>query len=103
MENYEFTEAKVKDQIKTLLSRHVNIQLILEDQMYQQYQSMFTPIANMFSPYPNFAIKSDAQMKTEYVHSKVDILDNSFLIKTANFTHSSLFENREYMFLSSNP
>jgi hypothetical protein len=41
-------------------------------------------------------------MKTEYVHSKIDLLDSGFLIKTANLTHSSFFANREYMFYSTN-
>ncbi|MEI8092372.1 MAG: phospholipase D-like domain-containing protein [bacterium] len=102
MRNYEFTEPKIKNQIQELLSKNVHVQLILEDNMYQQYKSMYTPILNMFSGYKTFEIKSDNQMRTEYVHSKVDIMDNAFLIKTANFTHSSLFSNREYMFLSAN-
>jgi cardiolipin synthase A/B len=103
IENYEFTEPKIKEQMKSLLSRGVLVQLILENHMYQQTKDMYRPILNMFSWYKTFAITYDQRMRTEYVHSKVDILDNSFLIKTANLTHSSLFENREYMFLSSNP
>ncbi|MEI7563997.1 MAG: hypothetical protein WCJ39_10645 [bacterium] len=42
-------------------------------------------------------------MRTDYVHAKTDILDHSFIIKTANLTHSSLFTNREYMFIGTNP
>lgn len=102
IQTYEFTDPQIKDQIKKLLQKNVNVQLILENHMYQQYKDMFAVIVDLFSGYSNFAIKSDEQMKTEYVHSKVDIMDNSFLIKSANLTHSSLFTNREYMFLSSN-
>lgn len=103
IENYEFTEPLIKTQMKDLLSRGVQVQLILENHMYQQTRDMYGPILAMFSGYKTFAITYDQRMRTEYVHSKVDIMDNSFLIKTANLTHSSLFENREYMFLSSNP
>ena len=103
MRNYEFTEPLMKAQFKNLLEKNVNIQLILENHMYQQYTSEYAPILDMFSWYKTFAIKYDQYMRTDYVHAKTDILDTSFIIKTANLTHSSLFSNREYMFLSSNP
>lgn len=103
IQTYEFTEPKVKDQIKKLLERNVQVQLMLENHMYQQYKDMYTPILNIFSGYKTFAITYDQRTKTEYLHSKIDLMDKSFLIKTANLTHSSLFTNREYMFLSSNP
>lgn len=103
IQTYEFTEKRVKDQIKNLLSRGVQVQLMLENHMYQQTKDMYTPILNMFSGYKTFAITYDQWTKTEYLHSKIDLMDKIFLIKTANLTHSSLFSNREYMFLSSNP
>ncbi|MFA7717999.1 MAG: phospholipase D-like domain-containing protein, partial [Candidatus Absconditabacterales bacterium] len=92
----------IKELFKTLLHNNVNIQLIMENQKYQQFQDTFKDIQNTFSGYSNFTIKSDKQMKTEYVHSKIDLLDSGFLIKTANLTHSSFFANREYMFYSTN-
>lgn len=85
------------------MKKNVQVQLMLENHMYQQYKDMYTPILNMFSGYKTFAITYDQWTKTEYLHSKIDLMDKSFLIKTANLTHSSLFSNREYMFLSSNP
>ena len=100
IQTYEFTEKKIKDLFKNLLDKGVSIQLILENHPYEAYVDEFTPIKNAFSGYADFAIKSDQQMKTEYVHSKIDLMDQSFLIKTANLTHSSLFSNREYMFYS---
>jgi len=39
-------------------------------------------------------------MWTEYIHSKIDLLDDSFWIKTNNITASAWKSSREYMFHS---
>lgn len=74
----------------------------MENKKYQQFVDTFTNIQKTFASYPSFQIQSDEKMGTEYVHSKIDLLDNAFFIKTSNLTHSSLFSNREYMLYSEN-
>lgn len=76
------------------------MKLIMENHKYKQYTDTFTQVGDDFAEYKNFQIKSDAQMKTEYVHSKITLLDDLFWIQTANLTHSSLFNNREHFFVS---
>lgn len=102
LQTYEFTEKRIKQQFKDLLTSGVNIKLIMENQKYQQFQNTFKEIQTLFSWYSWFQIKSDNQMKTKYVHSKIAIVDSGFLIQTANLTHSSFFSNREYFFWSTN-
>jgi phosphatidylserine/phosphatidylglycerophosphate/cardiolipin synthase-like enzyme len=41
-------------------------------------------------------------MKTEYVHSKINLVDSGFWIQTANLTNSSFQKNREHFFYSEN-
>jgi len=100
LQTYDFTEKRIKALFKQLLDKGVNIQLIQEDKKYQQFQNTFKQVQNLFSGYVNFQIKSDKQMGTEYVHSKINIVDSWFIIQTANLTHSSLFVNREHFFWS---
>jgi len=102
LQTYDFTEKRIKSLFTTLLKQWVHIQLIQEDKKYQQFQNTFKQIQNLFSGYSNFQIKSDKQMETEYVHSKINIVDSWFIIQTANLTHSSLFVNREHFFSSQN-
>lgn len=102
IQTYDFTEKRVQSLLKSFLDRWTHIQLIMENKKYQQFVDTFANIQKTFAAYPNFQIQSDEKMGTEYVHSKIDLLDNAFFIKTSNLTHSSLFSNREYMFYSKN-
>jgi len=101
LQTYDFSEKRIKKSIKNLLDDWVDVKLIMEDQKYRQYQSTFKQIQKYFTWYSNFEIKSDWQMKTNFVHSKIAIMDDKFWIQTANLTHSSFFKNREHFFSSS--
>jgi len=102
LQTYDFTEKRVKKIFKKLLDRGVKIRLIMENKKYKQYLDTFKMIENYFSWYEAFDLKSDEQMGTNYIHSKIALLDDEFWIQTANLTHSSFFENREHFFVSSN-
>ena len=88
--------------MKWLLEKWVIINLIMENNKYQQYQNTWQQIEEYFSDYPRFQIRSDEQMWTLYTHSKIAIIDSWFWIQTANLTHSSFVANREHFFYSEN-
>ncbi len=100
IQTYEFTKKELKSKFKELLDRWVNIKLIMENNKYQQFQNTWNKIEDYFKDYDNFEIKSDEQMHTKYVHSKINLVDSGFWIQTANLTHSSFAKNREYFFYS---
>lgn len=102
LETYDFTEKRVKAIFRDLLTKWVAIKIIMENKKYRQYKDTFVQVGDDFADFDNFQLKSDYQMKTKYVHSKITLLDDSFWIQTANLTHSSFFKNREYFFVSSN-
>ena len=102
LETYDFTEKSVKNLFIKLLNNDVNIHLIMEDKKYQQFKSTRKEIQNYFSGYSGFEIKSDKQMKTEYVHSKFSVWNSGALIQTSNLNKSSFVGNREYIFLTEN-
>ena len=102
LQTYEFTEKNIKAKLKELLGQGVDIKIIMENYKYQQFKNTWKDIENYFTWYENFEIKSDKQMKTEYVHSKINLVDSGFWIQTANLTNSSFQKNREHFFYSEN-
>jgi len=102
LQTYEFTEKNIKSQLKQLLEKWVDVKVIMENYKYKQFQNTRKQIAEYFTGYDNFEIKSDDQMKTKYVHSKINLVDSGFWIQTANLTHSSFNKNREHFFYSTN-
>ncbi len=103
IENYSITEKKILNILEKKLKEWILIKVISEDKKYKQFSNSFLEIKKRFKKYNNFEIKSDKQMKTNYVHSKITIIDwQDFCIQTNNFTHSSFFYNREFVFNSKN-
>ena len=102
IQTYEYTKKEIKQIMKWLLEKWVIINLIMENNKYQQYQNTWKQVQEYFSDYPRFQIKSDEQMWTMYTHSKIALIDSGFWIQTANLTHSSFFTNREHFFYSEN-
>ncbi len=97
---YEFTQKDIKTALKRLAQSGVNIRIIVEDKKFQQYQNTLKELSGYFSGYTTIQLKSDKQMGTEYTHAKVNLIDNGFIIQTANLTHSSFAKNREHFFQS---
>lgn len=97
---YEFTHKDFKTTLKNLASQGVDIRIIVEDNKYQQYQNTLKILGQDFSWYQDIQLKSDKQMDTEYTHAKVNLIDNGFIIQTANLTKSSFASNREHFFQS---
>jgi len=100
IQTYDFTNKTLKSEFKKLLDRWVDIKLIMENYKYQQFKNTRRDISNYFTGYKNFEIKSDEQMWTEYIHSKINLTDSGFWIQTANLTNSSFHSNREHFFYS---
>ena len=103
VETYDLTEKKVKSLFTQLLQKNVKINLIMENQKYQQFKSTRKEIQKYFSGYSGFAIKNDKQMHTEYQHSKFAVRNQGALIQTSNLNASSFTNNREYIFYTEHP
>ncbi len=101
LRTYDFTENTVKTLFKQLAKSGVQIHIILENQKFQQYQNTFKIVQQGFTGLSTIQMKSDKQMKTEYMHAKVNLIDDTFIIQTANLNHSSFTSNREDFFQSS--
>ena len=102
IQTYELTKKEIKQIVKWLLEKWVIVNLIMENNKYEQYQNTWRQIEEYFADYPRFEIRSDEQMWTLYTHSKIALIDSWFWIQTANLTHSSFTANREHFFYSEN-
>lgn len=100
LQTYDFTNQFFKTGFQSLSSQGIPIQLILENNKYQQYQNTFKNLQNYFSGDENIELRSDEQMWTKYVHSKITLNEKSFRVQTANLTKSSFESNREHFFYS---
>ena len=100
LETYDFTNKFFKTRFQNLSNRWVLVQIILENNKYQQYQNIFRELQNLFSWNKNIELRSDEQMWTMYVHAKVTLNEDAFWVQTANLTKSSFESNREHFFYS---
>ena len=100
LETYDFTNKFFKTRFQDISNRWVPVQIILENNKYQEYGNTFRELQNYFSWNENIELRPDDQMWTTYVHAKVTLNEDAFWVQTANLTKSSFESNREHFFYS---
>ena len=100
LETYDFTNKFFKTRFQDISNRWVPVQIILENNKYQEYGNTFRELQNYFTWNKNIELSSDEQMWTMYVHAKVTLNEDAFWVQTANLTKSSFESNREHFFYS---
>ena len=100
LETYDFTNNFFKTRFQDILNRWVPVNIILENNKYQQYQNSFRQLQEYFSWDEKIELRSDEQMGTMYVHAKTTLNEDGFRVQTANLTKSSFESNREHFFYS---
>lgn len=103
LETYDFTNKFFKIRLQNLSNRWVPVQIILENNKYQEYGNTFHELQEYFTWDENIELRSDEQMWTMYVHAKVTLNEDAFFVQTANLTKSSFESNREHFFYSYDP
>lgn len=99
---YTLTYDEIKKFLRNLASWWVKIRIITESKKYKEQWSDFEKLKTYLEKYW-VQVKSDENMWTNYIHTKLLLLDNNkFVIQTANITYSSFFKNREFFFVSDN-
>ena len=100
LETYDFTNKFFKTRFQNLSNRWIPVQIILENNKYQEYGNTFHELQEYFTWNKNIELRSDKQMWTMYVHAKVILNEDAFWVQTANLTKSSFESNREHFFYS---
>jgi len=100
LETYDFTNKFFKTRFQNLSNHWIPIQIILENNKYQEYGNTFCQLQDYFSWDNNIELRSDERMWTSYVHAKITLNEDAFRVQTANLTKSSFESNREHFFYS---
>ncbi len=103
LQTYEFTEKHLKSKLKNLAEQGVNIRIMIENKKYQQFKNTYKDLQSYFSGQANIEVKSDEHLPTQYLHSKITLMQSGFWIQSSNLTHSTFANNREHLFRSENP
>lgn len=103
LQTYEFTEKHLKSKLKNLAENGVKIQIMIENKKYQQFKNTYKELQNYFSGLQNIEVKSDEHLPTQYLHSKITLMQSGFWIQSSNLTHSTFAKNREHLFRSEDP
>lgn len=78
-----------------------DIDLIIENQKYQQFTNDFKNLVSYYSG-TNVEIKDDKKLGVTYTHAKTFFGDSFFIIETANLTQTSFTKNIEHIFIGTN-
>lgn len=103
LQTYEFTEKHLRAKLKNLAEQGVNIRIMIENKKYQQFKNTYKELLEIFSGLQNIEVKSDEHLPTQYLHSKITLMQSGFWIQSSNLTHSTFANNREHLFRSENP
>lgn len=98
---YSITDDKIKKILKNIAWKG-SVRLIAENKIYQWNKKEIQKLIKFFDE-SGIEYRSDEALWTNFVHAKTFIWDKHFLIQTANLTHSSFENNREFFFVSTNP
>lgn len=102
IQTYDFTHKNIRELVKKLALWWTDVRIMQENKKFQQYADTYQQVVGFFSGISNVQIQSDENLWTMYLHTKLDLLDDQYIIKTANLTQSA-FKNREYFFVWSDP
>lgn len=102
LQTYDFTHKKVRELLKKLALWWTDVRIMQEDRKFQQYADTYKQVVDFFAWIDNVQVKSDAALWTNFLHTKLKLMDTHYSIQTANITQSA-FKNREYFLVGSDP
>lgn len=95
LQTYDFTHKKIRELLKKLALGWVDVRIMQENKKFQQYADTYQQVVDYFSWNNNIQVKSDQELWTNFLHTKLTLTDTYYAIQTANLTQSA-FKNREY-------
>jgi cardiolipin synthase len=102
VQTYDFTHKKVRELLKKLVLGWTDVRIMQENKKYQQYADTYKQVVDFFAWNDNIQVKSDEELWTNFLHTKLKLTDTHYSIQTANLTQSA-FKNREYFLVGNDP
>ncbi len=97
---YSFIYNPLISSFKDIANSWVDIQIVIENNKFNHDDEDYYELLNSFSWFQNIEIKNDEDLDTNFMHAKTFLLDDKFIIQTANLTYSAFFRSAEIFFVS---
>ncbi|MBP7062155.1 hypothetical protein KA037_03930 [Patescibacteria group bacterium] len=96
IQSYLVTNKKIITALQQASIRSgVDIKLMIERKPYQSYRDDYAALEYYFSG-TSIELLPDTQLGIDYLHAKLTIIDDAYIVQTANLTASSFTKNREH-------
>ena len=95
LQTYDFTHKDIRVLLKKLAAGWTDIRIMQENKKFQQYADTYKQVVDFFTGVQNVQVQSDEKLGTNFLHSKIILTDDRYVIQTSNLTQSA-FKNREY-------
>lgn len=102
IQSYLVTNKKIITALQQASMRSgVDIKLMIERKPYQSYRDDYAALEYYFSG-TSIELLPDTQLGLDYLHAKLTIIDDAYIVQTANLTASSFTKNREHFLYGTN-
>lgn len=103
IQSYLVTNKKIIAALQNASTRSgIDIKMMIERKPYQSYRDDYAALEYYFS-WTSIQLLPDTQLWVDYLHAKLNIIDNSYVVQTANLTASSFTKNREHFLYGTDP
>lgn len=103
IESYLVTNKKIINALLRASTRTgINIRMMIERKPYESYRDDYAALEYYISG-TSIQLLPDTQLGIDYLHAKLNIIDDAYIVQTANLTVSSFSKNREHFLYGDNP
>ncbi len=103
IQSYLVTNKKIITALQQASMRSwVDIKMMIERKPYQSYRDDYAALEYYFSG-TSIELLPDTQLGLDYLHAKLTIIDDAYIVQTANLTASSFTKNREHFLYGTDP
>lgn len=96
IQSYLVTNKKIINALQQASIRSwIDIKMMIERKPYQSYRDDYAALEHYFSG-TSIELLPDTQLGIDYLHAKLTIIDDAYIVQTANLTASSFTKNREH-------
>lgn len=96
IESYLVTNKKIINALLRAAARSgVDIRMMIERKPYESYRDDYAALEYYISG-TSIQLLPDMQLGIDYLHAKLNIIDDAYIVQTANLTISSFSKNREH-------
>ncbi|UFX82710.1 phospholipase D-like domain-containing protein [Candidatus Absconditicoccus praedator] len=97
---YGFSFDRIKDFLEKLGYFGSNIRILIESNKFRHSDEDYENLLKRFEDNESVQVENADGLGLNFQHAKTLLLDDKFIIQTANFTYSGFFRSKELFFIS---